>query len=91
MDKKRFELIVKICERAEKFGYNGDRTSLIMDLESADKVFNLRLQDMLDGDDVNFVHDIRGIMDNINRSTFPATDFGFFVPRYAGYTDSTEA
>ena len=83
--KERFELYVKICERAERMGYDGQRHTLLMDLESADKQFNLRLEEMLNADAENFVHDIQGIIDNINRdSGFPATDFGFFVPRFAG-------
>lgn len=82
--KERMELYVKICERAERMGYDGERHTLFMDLESADKKFNLRLEEMLDADAENFVHDIQGIIDNIVRDTFPATDFGLFVPRFAG-------
>ena len=86
MDKKaRFEMYVKICEKAERMGYDGQRHTLLMDVESADKKFNLRLEEMLADDGYDFVHDIQGIIDNINReSGFPATDFGLFVPRYAG-------
>ena len=82
--KERMELYVKICEKAEKRGYDGDRLTLLMDIESADKKFNLRLEEMLADDGYDFVHDIQGIIDNINRDTFPATDFGFFIPRFAG-------
>lgn len=78
------ELYVKICEKAEQRGYNGERVTLLMDIESADKKFNLRLEEMLADDGYDFVHDIQGILDNIVRDTFPATDFGCFVPRYAG-------
>lgn len=45
---------------------------------------NGRLEDLLKADDFNFSHDVMGIMNNINRSEFPAKDFGLFVPRYAG-------
>ncbi len=76
---------IKIAERAEKEGlYKGERITLIMDIESADKKFNLRLDDWLNADAYNFAHDLFGIMDNIIRDSFPATDFGFFVPRFAG-------
>ena len=84
MTREKMELYVKICEKAEQMGYDGKRHTLMMDIESADKKFNLRLEEMLNADAENFVHDIQGIIDNINRETFPATDFGFFVPRYAG-------
>ena len=84
-DKERYMKYVAICERAENEKlYNGERYVLLMDIESADEIFNLRLDDLLQADILNFAHDIYGIMNNINRSTFPATDFGLFVPRYSG-------
>ena len=79
----KMRMYVSICERAEKQGYKGERISLIMDIESADNVFNLRLDDWLNSDDANFAHDINGIISNIERTTFPATEFGFFVPRFS--------
>lgn len=84
MSRSKMETYVKICERAEKQGYNGERISLIMDIESADNVFNLRLVDWLSADNANFAHDINGIVNNIVRENFPATDFGLFVPRFSG-------
>ena len=84
-NKERFMMYVEIAKRAEEMElYNGERMKLLMDLESADNVFNLRLEDFLNADDFNFSHDVLGIMSNINRSEFPAKDFGLFVPRYAG-------
>lgn len=80
---KRFKKYIAIAERAEKLGYKGDRTDLLMDIESADIKFNLRLDDWLSADVFNFTHDVYGIVNNINRSEYPATDFGFFVPRFA--------
>lgn len=82
MNKSDFSLIVKICERAEKLGYTGERQSLVMDLESACEAFSLRLQELLDADDLNFSHDINGIINNINREEFPAKDFNNFVPKF---------
>lgn len=80
---KRYSLYAEICERAEKLGVNVNRMTLMMDLESADKKFDLLLEDMLNADDFNFMHDIVGIENNIRRDAFPATDFGFFIPRFA--------
>ena len=83
--KERYEKYVAIAERAENEGlYKGERINLLMDIESADKKFNLRLDDWLNADKFNFAHDLWGIMDNIVRDKFPATDFGFFLPRFAG-------
>lgn len=77
----------EICERAEKMGIQQcDREGSMMDIESADKKFNLRLDEWLKADDFNFAHDFYGIQDNIERGSFPATDFGLFVPRFAGMT-----
>lgn len=83
-EKERFLLYVKICERAEKLNVSKlSRHSAIMDVESADKHFNIRLQDWLETDDFNFAHDFVGIQNNIVRSEFPSKDFGFFVPRFS--------
>ena len=83
MIKEKLILMMRICQRAEQLGYVGDRQTLLMDLESADAVFNMRFQDMLNANDINFLHDIVGITSNIVRDTYPATDFGCFVPRFA--------
>ena len=83
-DKKRFETYVKIAERAENEGfYDGKRMTLLMDIESADIAFNLRLEDWLNADYFEFGHDLYGIINNINRAKFPADDFGLFVPRFS--------
>ena len=82
--KDKFMMYVKIAQRAEGMDlYNGERMTFLMDLESADSKFDLRLEDLLSADDLNFAHDITGIVNNINRSNFPSTDFNLFVPRYA--------
>ena len=82
--KEKFMTYVKIAQRAEAMDlYRGERSTFLMDLESADNTFNLRLEDLLNADDLNFAHDVVGIVNNINRAEFPATDFGLFVPRYA--------
>ena len=85
MDKERYQKYVEIAKRAENEGiYSGERISLLMDIESADQKFHLRLDDWLNADEFNFAHDLYGIMNNINRTEFPATDFGLFIPRFAG-------
>ena len=81
--KEKFMMYVKLAQRAEGMGiYTGERFTLLMDIENADKVFNLRLEDLLNADDFDFVHDIIGIVNNIDRRN--PTDFNLFVPRYAG-------
>jgi hypothetical protein len=82
---------IKICERAEKMGIEkGKRISALMDIESADLHFNLRLDDWLEADDFNFAHDYCGIKNTIVRCDYPATEFGLFVPRFAGCEEKEE-
>lgn len=84
-DRDKVTLYLRICERAEKMGIcRGQRIDALMDVESADIKFNLRLGDWLAADDANFAHDFRGIQSSIVRGEgFPATDFGLFVPRFS--------
>lgn len=82
--KEKFMMYVKIAERAEELGiYRGKRSTLLMDIESADECFNMRLEDWLNADNFNFAHDIVGIVQSADRSKFPA-EFSRFLPRFAG-------
>lgn len=84
--KERYDLYEKICIRAEEKIPSLKRWVTMMDIESADEVFNLRLEDWLNANDENFFHDIVGIVTEADRETFPAT-FGMFVPRFAGHKE----
>lgn len=84
MNKERFLKYVKICKRAERMGIKqNSRLSALMDIESADKEFDLRLDEWLNSDDLNFAHDFIGIQNNIVRDNFTDERFGFFIPRFA--------
>lgn len=86
--KKRNRKYGAICARAKAMGImQGDAIGAIMDIDSADQRFNLRLDEFLEADDFNFAHDFIGIQENIVRGRFPATDFGYFVPRFAGRSE----
>ena len=69
--KFEIELIVKICERAEKMGIGGNkRMNLLMDIEATHSNGNqLMLNELLESPDGDFTHDIMGIRNNINRTT----------------------
>lgn len=86
VDMTRRNLYHKIVERAKELnlGFSDDFIGAVMDIESADLVFNLDLEAFLNADDFNFAHDFYGIRDNILRNEYPAKDFGLFVPRFAG-------
>lgn len=82
--RERNKKYAHICVRAKAMGIMwGDVVGALMDIESADKRFNLRLDEFLEADNFNFAHDFIGIQRNIVREHFPATDFGYFVPRFA--------
>lgn len=68
-------------EVAEALIEMDDRLSLMMDLDVANKQFNLRLTELLEADNFNFTHDILGIQNNIDRKT--KTFINCFVPRFA--------
>ncbi len=89
MDKKQeFEVIAKICDRAEKMRIvaasvdpRNKRLNLMMDIDNAHKDVGINLVGLLEADDLNFAHDVIGIQAHMNRSTGKLEDC--FVPRYA--------
>lgn len=85
-DREKFAKYMEICERAEQMGIcRGDRTTALMDVQSADLAFELRLDEWLAAEKFDFAHDFLGIQSNIVRDCFPSKDFGLFVPRFSGY------
>lgn len=87
ISKKRRSKYADIMIRATTMGLMIPEESVyrMMDIESADLVFNLRLNDWLAADDFNFAYDFIGIKHNIERDQgFPAVNFNKFVPRFAG-------
>lgn len=82
MTKEERLKISDIAKRAEKKGLLlFDRLSLIMDIQVAHEQFELRLDDLLKADDLNFAHDIIGIQKFIDRQTKKIGEH--FLPRYA--------
>lgn len=67
---EEIDLISKIANRAVKNFHIQDKMNLTMDISATHlNGTPLDLQKFLDFDDSNFMHDIYGIMDNINRRT----------------------
>ena len=90
MEKERYLKYVKICERAERMKIDtGDRMGALMDIESADKKFNMRLDDWLQADDFNFAHDYCGIQNNKTRRV-SGNGFRIFSPKIRRYTLKAE-
>lgn len=88
MDKERHLKYAAIMGRATEMGLmkKSEAIDRMMDIESADGKFNLRLEDWLGSDDISFSNDFIGIRNNIVRCDFPAMDFGSFVPKFAEKT-----
>ena len=87
LTREEINLCDKIVARAQNLGlYKDNRVTAFMDVQNAAKHFNMRLEEWLDADDFNFVHDIVGIYKAINRVAYPI-DFSndpWFLPRFAG-------
>lgn len=80
--KDEFMTIIEIAKIAEANGLMAlDRFTLVMDLEVAHKECNLRLDELLNADELNFAHDVVGIQNNLNRQTMKMENL--FLPRYA--------
>ena len=81
--KEDLQTMSRIANRAIKLGINlhVDKLSLVMDIESADDISPLRLDELLHANDGDFIHDIGGIQQNLNRKTKEMDNC--FVPRYA--------
>ena len=87
LTKTDYELCDKIVTRAQNLGlYEDNRITAYMDVQNAAKHFNMKLEDWLNAEDFDFVHDIVGIYKAINRVAYPV-DFSndpWFLPRFAG-------
>lgn len=80
--KETMDAILLIVKRAQSMGIaRGSQFTQVMDMEAADKQFNLRLDELAKADDFNFAHDFRQIQEHMNRETGRIE--GFFVPRFA--------
>ena len=73
--------IQRIAARTHTLVSGLDHLSLTMDLGAAHIACPMRLDDLAEADDFNFLHDVGGIMRHIDRTTGELTDC--FVPRFA--------
>lgn len=91
LTKEDYELCGKIAEKAINLGiYPADCKAIaLMDITNAAKHYNMRLKEWLMSDDFNFVHDIVGIANTIDRKAFPAnfSNDKYFLPRFAGESE----
>ena len=79
--KEEDALIEQIADRASKIS-KADRMTVQMDLTACiEGGCSLRLQDMLDANNANLLHDLAGINKNINHVTYKLENN--FWPRFA--------
>lgn len=84
LTREDYEFCNKIVERAMKMGvYKDDKLTAHMDITNAAKYWDMRLEEWLNADDFNFMHDIVGVYNNIIRE-YPVQFTNHFVPRFAG-------
>lgn len=82
MNREEILTIVEIAKRAEGMDLLlFDRMSLIMDIENVHAEIGLKLNELLNADDLNFAHDIVGIQQNIDRQSKKLQNL--FLPRYS--------
>lgn len=73
-------IIHKIAMRATKHIQDVKMFHIDMDVSACHICNPLKLQELLDADDFNFVHDVGGIVQNINRETGKLDNC--FLPRF---------
>jgi len=81
---EEFNLIEQIAQRSIRLGVYlpGDTMKALMDVTACNaNGCPLKLADMLEADDSNFVHDAAGIRNHIDRDTGKLLDC--FMPRFA--------
>ena len=87
LSREEINLCDKIVTRAQSLGlYEDNRVTAFLDVQNAAKYFNMRLEEWLNAESFDFIHDIVGIYKAIDRSKYPA-DFSndpWFLPRFAG-------
>ena len=80
--RNEFETIARIADRAlSTVPGVQKRLDLIMDIDYAHQDIPIKLDELLAADDGNFMHDVTGIVCNLNRRTLKLENC--FVPRYA--------
>jgi hypothetical protein len=91
--KRETALLTEIVNRAEKlsrrFKQPTVRATIVLDLVMAHRMQPLDLELLLAADDVNFAHDVFGIMRHIDRKSGAMRDC--FVPRFARFQHDHDA
>lgn len=76
-----FHSILDIIDRAARLDLSLNRMRASMDLSAAHNSNPLQLADLVEASPQDFIHDVYGIFDNINRETGELENL--FSPRYS--------
>lgn len=79
--KEEYRAIARIASRAQHFGIERDRLSLIMDLELAHSVCPMDLDRLHNAKEGDFLHDVCGIIQHLDRDNGELLHC--FCPRFA--------
>ena len=81
-EKETIKVIGEIADRAIAFNPSYDKTVVVMDLLALyDTGVKMRWEELLNAPALDFMHDINGINQHLNRNTYKLEDG--FCPRYA--------
>lgn len=81
-EKETIKVIGEIANRAIAFNPSYDKTVVVMDLLVLyDTGVKMRWKELLNAPALDFMHDINGINQHLNRNTYKLEDG--FCPRYA--------
>lgn len=81
-EKETIKVIGEIADRAVAFNPSYDKTVVVMDLLVLyDTGVEMRWEELLNAPALDFMHDINGINQHLNRNTYKLEDG--FCPRYA--------
>ncbi len=81
MKKNDYIIIDMIVDRARSLGIQRSKLNLMMDISATQENCPMKLQEWFNADDFDFLHDVVGIVNNLNRKTFKLENC--FLPRYA--------
>ena len=81
-EKETIKVIGEIADRAVAFNPSYDKTVVVMDLLVLyDTGVKMRWGELLNAPALDFIHDLNGINQHLNRNTYKLEDG--FCPRYA--------
>lgn len=87
LTEEEMSLVLRIADRAvtlyAKNGQEVPKLHVVMDITAAHMIQPLRLEDLAEATDFDFMHDVSGIDRHLDRRANPVSFSGFFLPRFS--------